>query len=168
MKKNKEGFTLIELLVVIAIIALLSSLSVIAINRSRMLARDAKRKADLKNIVIALEMYYQEYGVYPRAGSCAYGTNCYTYSTSGLSWLALLKPYISPPIDPINNAGGPWIDGRYSYSYGNVSADGQEYDLVAQLENTNDPDRCAIKKYRFNLIKNTWCGSYSGQMYAPQ
>jgi general secretion pathway protein G len=98
MKKNKEGFTLIELLVVIAIIALLSSLSVIAINRSRMLARDAKRKADLKNIVIALEMYYQEYGVYPRAGSCAYGTNCYTYSTSGLSWLALLKPYISPPI----------------------------------------------------------------------
>lgn len=168
MGKNKGGFTLIELLVVIAIIALIAALSIIAINRSRMLARDAKRKADLKNIVVALEMYYQEYGVYPPAGSCAYGTNCYVYSTSGASWLAPLKPYISPPIDPINNQAGPWMSGRYSYSYGNVTANGQEYDLVGQLENANDPDRCAIKKYRFNLIKNTWCGSYSGQMYAPQ
>lgn len=170
IRNNKKGFTLIELLVVIAIIGLLSTLSVIGINSARMKARDARRKADLRNIKIALEMYYHENGVYPRAGGCAYGSNCYVYSTSGSNWLSALAPYMSKqPIDPINNAGGPWVDGRYSYSYGNVTNNGPgAYDLVGQLENTADPDRCSVKQYRFNYINASWCGSYSGQMYAPQ
>ena len=64
---NKKGFTLIELLVVIAIIGLLSTLSVLALNGARARARDAKRISDIKQMQTALEMYYNEYNVYPAA-----------------------------------------------------------------------------------------------------
>lgn len=166
--QSKFGFSLIELLVVIAIIGLLSTLSVLAINSARVKARDTKRKADLRNIKVALELYYNDNGVYPPAGSCTYGSNCYVYSTAGNNWIPALASYMpKQPLDPINNLGGPWIGGRYSYSYGNVMTNGQGYDLVGQLENPSDPDRCTLKQYRFNYINASWCGSYSGQMYAP-
>jgi len=166
--QSKFGFSLIESLVVIAIIGLRSTLSVLAINSARVKARDTKRKADLRNIKVALELYYNDNGVYPPAGGCAYGSNCYVYSTAGNNWIPALASYMpKQPLDPINNLGGPWIDGRYSYSYGNVMTNGQGYDLVGQLENPSDPDRCTLKQYRFNYINASWCGSYSGQMYAP-
>lgn len=63
MKKNK-GFTLIELLVVIAVIGILASVVMASLNSARMKARDAKRKADMKQIQIALELYYDQVGKY--------------------------------------------------------------------------------------------------------
>lgn len=175
LRKNKtgrSGFTLIELLVVIAIIALLSTITIVALSNARMRARDARRKADLKQIRLALDMYYDDYGKYPAAGTCAYGSNCYIYSTAGENWFSVLAPYLSKaPLDPKNNAAGPWITGNFSYSYGNVRLDGQGFDLVGQLENTSDPDRCQLRQYRFAgsiQAGNPWCGTYSAYMYAPQ
>ena len=167
--KNKKGFTLIELLVVIAIIGLLATLAIVGLNSARVKARDVKRKADLRQIRNALEMYAQENGIYPPAGACAYGTNCYVYSTAGNSWIPALVPYLpKQPVDPVNNLGGPWTDGHYSYSYGNVTANGQGFDLDGQLENISDPDRCELKQYKLNLTGTSWCGIYSKQMYSPQ
>jgi len=80
MSKYKSGFTLIELLVVIAIIGLLSTLSILSLNTARARARDAKRVADVKQIQTALEMYYNDIGVYPTAatsGAAITGTNIY-------------------------------------------------------------------------------------------
>lgn len=65
MNKEKEAFSLIELLVVIAIIGLLSTLSVIALNSARAKARDAKRISDVKQMQVALEMYYNDENTYP-------------------------------------------------------------------------------------------------------
>ncbi|MFZ2310023.1 MAG: prepilin-type N-terminal cleavage/methylation domain-containing protein [Patescibacteria group bacterium] len=65
MKKNQQGFTLIELLVVVAIIGLLATLSIVALNNARARARDARRVADVKQIQTALELYYNDYGIYP-------------------------------------------------------------------------------------------------------
>jgi len=64
MEKQK-GFTLIELLVVIAIIGLLSTLAVISLNNARAKSRDSKRVADVKQMMTALELYFNDYNQYP-------------------------------------------------------------------------------------------------------
>ena len=64
-KAKKQGFTLIELLIVIAIIGILSTLAVVALQSARQSARDAKRISDIKQMQIALELYYNTRGEYP-------------------------------------------------------------------------------------------------------
>jgi len=69
-KRNKGGFTLIELLVVIAIIGILSSIVVVSLSSARARSRDSSRIAAMKQMQIALELYYDEFGTYPKeAGS---------------------------------------------------------------------------------------------------
>lgn len=51
-----SGFTLLELLVVIAIIGLLSTMAVVSLNNAREKAKIAACKADLKNIVTAIDL----------------------------------------------------------------------------------------------------------------
>jgi len=107
MAKNKSGFTLIELLVVIAIIGLLSTLSVIALNTARARARDAKRVADVKEIQIALEMYYNDQGAYPStaSGGAALAVGSSTY-------LAIIP---TPPT-PLDFTTGSCV-GQPGYTY---------------------------------------------------
>lgn len=61
----KSGFTLIELLVVIAIIGILSSVVLASLNSARKKGRDARRVADIKQLQLALELYYDANGQYP-------------------------------------------------------------------------------------------------------
>jgi general secretion pathway protein G len=65
--KIKRGFTLIELLVVIAIIGILSSVVLASLNDARQKSRDAKRISDVKQLQLALELYYDANGNYPTA-----------------------------------------------------------------------------------------------------
>ncbi|MBU1291944.1 type II secretion system GspH family protein [Patescibacteria group bacterium] len=65
---KSKGFTLIELLVVITIIGLLASIVLVSLNSARAKARDARRVADLYQIVLALELYYDTNGTYPNPG----------------------------------------------------------------------------------------------------
>jgi len=62
---RKRGFTLIELLVVIAIIGILSSVVLASLNSAREKSRDAKRISDVKNLQLALELYFDSNGEYP-------------------------------------------------------------------------------------------------------
>ena len=108
--KNK-GFTLIELLVVIAIIGILSSVVLASLNSARKKSRDARRIGDMKQLQLALEMYFDTSGEYP---STASGT------------AALQPTYIpSVPEDPQGN----------SYVYAST-ADG--YCLGITLENEHN------------------------------
>jgi prepilin-type N-terminal cleavage/methylation domain-containing protein len=64
-QKTVRGFTLIELLVVIAIIGILSSVVLASLNTARQKSRDARRIADVKQIQLALELYFDSKATYP-------------------------------------------------------------------------------------------------------
>ncbi len=66
---NSSGFTLIELLVVIAIIGILASVILASLNSARTKARDAALISGVQQVKTALEMYYNDNGYYPPAGS---------------------------------------------------------------------------------------------------
>ncbi|MEK7560809.1 MAG: prepilin-type N-terminal cleavage/methylation domain-containing protein [Patescibacteria group bacterium] len=63
--KQRKGFTLIELLVVIAIIGILASIVLASLNQARRKSRDARRIADVKQIQLALELYFDDNQTYP-------------------------------------------------------------------------------------------------------
>ncbi len=65
INSGRSGFTLIELLVVIAIITILSTLVLASLNKARLKARDVKRLSDMRQVMNALEFYYDENGQYP-------------------------------------------------------------------------------------------------------
>ncbi len=65
--KHQGGFTLIELLVVIFIIAIVSTLSYVALEEARAKGRDARRLSDVYMIRQALELYRDREGNYPLA-----------------------------------------------------------------------------------------------------
>lgn len=67
----RQGFTLIELLVVIAIIGILSSVVLASLNSARKKGRDARRVADVKQLQLALELFYDANGAYPATTSVA-------------------------------------------------------------------------------------------------
>lgn len=113
MFKNKKGFTLIELLVVIAIIGILASVVLASLNTARKKGRDARRIADIKQIQLALEMYFDTARSYPVTAN----------------WKTALAPnYISVvPDDPLGN----------SYTYEGCTAN--LYHLGAVLEDSSNP-----------------------------
>lgn len=104
-RQSRAGFTLIELLVVIAIIAFLATTVLATTNTVRSKARDARRRADLKQILNALELYQNDNRAYPSTGGQWWG-NCATYGSHGTSgasgWVPNIATTYMPvlPLDP--------------------------------------------------------------------
>ena len=170
--RPRTGFTLIELLVVIAIIGLLSTIVVISLNQARAKARDAKRMADLVQLRQALDLYAADNGGQYPPSPCGYNCNNYWCSTNwtGGVFEISLSPYMSRlPVDPINDAPGPWAADNNSYCYGNVFTNPPQYDLTTQLEDPNNPYRCGVKNYVYYSNQQPWCtafgGSYTNQIF---
>ena len=108
----KRGFTLIELLVVIAIIGILSSIVLASLNTARLKSRDARRIADLKQLQLAMQLFYDANSSYP---------------TTTLA--ALAPTYIQTiPKDPVGNV---------SYYFDSLNS-GASYHLGADLEDANN------------------------------
>jgi prepilin-type N-terminal cleavage/methylation domain-containing protein len=139
LKASGKGFTLVELLVVIAIIGLLASVVLSSLGIARARSRDARRKADMNQLVKAFELYYSINNTYPP-------TSGWVSSTSGV-WTTLGTTMSSVinrmPIDPQqSSSGNVWTDtGVYGYGYFSDSFDnciaGQWYVLVFKLERTD-------------------------------
>jgi type II secretion system protein G len=117
MQKKNKGFTLIELLVVIAIIGILSSVVLASLNTARQKSRDAKRIADLKQIQLALELYFDTNRAYPA-------------ETTSILSLAELAPNYIPviPNDPLN------VPYEYAALLNDAGTACTSYHLMATIE----------------------------------
>jgi len=117
--KSNKGFTLIELLVVIAIIGILASVVLVALNSSRVKARDVRRLSDLRQITTAIELYYNQYGHYPVTASFAsFDSPIYKTTTVGGAHPATtigdaLAEFISPATADPKSLG---TDSGYLYT----------------------------------------------------
>lgn len=107
---RNRGFTLIELLVVIAIIGILSSIVLASLNSARQKSRDARRIGDIKQLQLALEMYYDSNNGYPSSTS------------------ALAPDYI--PVEPKD----PQTGASYTYAASSTT----NYVLRATLESNHN------------------------------
>jgi len=116
--KSQRGFTLIELLVVIAIIGILSSVVLASLNTARLKSRDTRRVADLKQIQLALQLYFDAEGEYP--------VDIYAADVLAPTYIAAV------PKDPV---------GQVEYAYagldtGGTAATCESYHIGAVLEDT--------------------------------
>jgi type II secretion system protein G len=131
--KTTSGFTLMEIMIVMAILAILMAVGAGAFTSSMRKGRDSTRKANLRSITTALDMYYSDKGKYPvgvngeirGCGSDAAPTLC----TDGVFKDVNNTLYMAKiPSDPISSL-------KYYY----VSASGVQYQIYAHLENGQDP-----------------------------
>ena len=99
---KQKGFTLIELLVVISIIGLLASVVLVSLNSARAKARDAKRKADLRQLSTALEFFYDKNGGYPLDTFGGFEQSCKT-TTNDIGRIVTEGFVSSLPCDPVNS-----------------------------------------------------------------
>ena len=63
--RTNFGFTLVELLVVMAILSSLVALVAGGYRSAQTRGTDAQRKADLRELANALELFYEDYKQYP-------------------------------------------------------------------------------------------------------
>ena len=120
-KNFKAGFTLIEVMIVVSVVGFLGFLVINFTATQIFKGNDAKRKADLNRIQIALEEFEKDKNCYPQSVSC-------TVSGS-------LVPYLSKiPCDQTTNL---------SYDYRPLGVNPScpsYYTLSATLQNSKDPN----------------------------
>lgn len=101
--RKSKAFTIIELLVVIAIIGLLAVLILTRLNAARAKARNATRKANLREIQNALELYADDHGQrYPSQNTWS------EISSSSLPGALVTDYMASIPDDPFATSGQEW------------------------------------------------------------
>lgn len=135
-----KGFTLIELLIVITIIGILAVALLPSVLGAPARARDAARKADLNNIIAALETYNSDNQDYPAAGAAA---------GSCVQDLAGLDVYFQGGKIPVDPQGKGYIactaaPTTGSYFYCKLDGSPGSYMVMTEMEiigdaNTNAP-----------------------------
>lgn len=138
-KQRQSGFTLIEILVVMVILSILASIALGNFRTSQMKARDAARKATLKQISNALEAYMNDHAGYPQANSgmivacgCVAPLSSCQWGVTGLNEFCDQNRTVymqAVPADP----GGSSTAQSYCYW-----SNGTSYKIYAQLENSKD------------------------------
>ncbi len=128
------GFTLIELLVVIAIIGLLASIVLASLNSARKKSRDTRRIADIKQLQVALEFYFDGVGnaTYPVATTGAANCNS-TDKAYGLEVLSTNNYIPTITRDPQSSTASP-----ICYNYATPASPITTYHIGATMEDSGN------------------------------
>ncbi len=114
LQNRKVGFTLMELIVVMAIIAIIASFVLGAGQPARRKAREAKAKAAIASLEVAIGMYSLDMGSYPATTNAALVT-ALTTSPGGTNWKG---PYMQ--FETTDIVGGTFMDPwATAYTYNN-------------------------------------------------
>jgi len=140
---KRGGFTLVELLIVIAVIGILTTIGLVSFGSSQIKSRDAKRKADLRQIANAMELYYNDKGQYPAPVNDTDGNfmGCGAGAITACSWGSLTIPFSNTTTNTvyiIRLPDDPSSEFHYYYRATPSSGLYTKYQLYAHLENTQD------------------------------
>ena len=162
-KPSQGGFTLIEMLVVMTIIAIMASVVIVSMGKSRARGRDARRKTDLKQLEIALITYYDEYRVFPSTNGVWFSSE----SGDGASYNSgnyipgLAPVYITNlPRDPggVKNASASCNGWKAAYLY---KSNGLSYKLLSHCSQESTWDSASEF---YDPVRPTWgwkaCGGF--------
>lgn len=118
-RKNNKAFTLVELIIVVSILAFIAIIAIAYFRGQLFKGNDARKKADINRIQVAVEEYEKDHNCYPLpyVVQCNPGTG--------------LQPYLEEiPCDPTTK-------GSYAYEYEDSSCPSW-YRIYALLDNVND------------------------------
>lgn len=163
-KRGKStGFTLIELLVVIAIIGVLASIVLASLNSARRKSRDARRITDVKQVQLALELYFDgQSNQYPLGSATCSLTVAY-----GLEALSSNGYIPQVPRDPLSgNTDATAICYRYASGVPTGGSTRTTYHLAAQLEDASNPAFSGDKDC--NSVTGTPACTTTGATYTGQ
>lgn len=137
MPAGRQGFTLVELMIVMIIMGILVTIGVTAFTSSMKKGRDSTRKANLRAITNALEMYYNDNGRYPAGDTNGAIVGCSSVLPITPTPCAINSAFKDAngtmymqqlPTDPVSSQ-------KYYYRAPATN----QYQIYARLENLQDP-----------------------------
>jgi|GEM_PF-1049425 len=127
IKNSQSGFSLTELVVTMSIVCATATVTSAQIDDILPTARDASRKANIKQVQTALYLYMDDNGQFPISNTAKPTEAGYALVKDALENDD--NRYISDmPVDPLNKD-------NYIYKYW---SDGQTYKIIYETEDPND------------------------------
>lgn len=134
---KQKGFTLIELMVVMVLLAILVTIGTGSFMSSQKKSRDAKRKADIRQVALSLEAYYNDIGRYPLVNASGQMMGCGAGAVAVCAWgTKWSNTSTTPETVYMYTLPAESVFGRTLYYTTDVG--GTYFKLYALLENTQD------------------------------